>query len=131
MWVVNKPEVAFVVLPAQPLPAVLGALLAGPPHPPQEGGLLAEPLHEGTDLRAPAVDDDRPDAHEAQQDHVEREGLLEVRALHGGPPVLDDHRLAAELPDVRERLQEYLDPPRVRRHRMRSEEHTSELQSQS
>src|SRR5439155_23844614 len=95
-------------------PSDLDGLLNGHPHATNDAWVHAEPLHEGADLRAPAVDDDRPDAHEAQQDHVEREGLLDVRALHGGPPVLDDHRLAAELPDVRERLQEYLDPPRVR-----------------
>ena len=53
--------------------------------------------------------DDRVDADQVEQDHVQRERLLEVGLLHGGATVLDDDGLAPELPDVRERLQQDLD----------------------
>src|SRR4029450_4688430 len=68
--------------------------------------LLAQALHERADLRAAAVHDDRIDYDQAQQDHVQGEGLLEVRPLHRCAAVLDDDRLAAELPDIRKRLKE-------------------------
>src|SRR5438105_1963300 len=44
--------------------------------------LLAEPLHQRADLGPAPVHDDGLEAHEAQEDDVEREGLLEVGALH-------------------------------------------------
>src|SRR2546425_4404128 len=91
----------------------LDGLLVGHSHAPHELGLLAEPLHEGADLRAATVDDDGLDAHETEQDHVERERLLEVRALHRGAAVLDDDGLTPKLPDVRERLEEHLRPPKL------------------
>ena len=86
----------------------LDGLLVGHPHAAHEARLLAQALHEGADLGAAAVHDDGVDADQAQEDDVEGEGLLEVGLLHGRPAVLDDHRLAAELPDVGERLQEDL-----------------------
>ena len=88
----------------------LDRLLVGDAHAAHERRLLAEPLHERADLRPAAVDDDRIDADEVQQDNVERERLLEVSLVHGGAAVLDDNGLPPELPDVRERFHEDLDP---------------------
>ena len=48
-----------------------------------------------------------------QEHHVAREVLAQRRVLHRRPAVLDDHRLAGELPHVRERLQEGSDVPAV------------------
>ena len=45
-----------------------------------------------------------------QQGDVGGEAFLELVALHGGAAVLDDDGLAGELLDVRQRLQEDLDP---------------------
>ena len=47
--------------------------LVGDPHAAHELRLLAQPLHEGADLRTAAVHDDRVDADQVQQDHVQRE----------------------------------------------------------
>ena len=55
-----------------------------------------------------AVDDHRPDADEAQQEHVLGELLLQVGLLHRRPAVLDDEGLALERPDIRQRLDEGL-----------------------
>jgi len=43
------------------------------------------------------------------KNHVEGEGLLQIRLLHRRAAVLDDDGFATELPDVRERLHEDLD----------------------
>src|SRR5215475_13702770 len=91
----------------------LDRLLVGYPHAPDEARLLAQALHERADLGAAAVHDDRIDPDQAQQDHVQREGLLEVRTLHRGAAILDDDRLTAELPDIRKRLQQYFGAPGI------------------
>ena len=65
-----------------------------------------EPAHVAGDVRAPAVDDDRVHADVLEQHHVARELLLEQRVAHRRPAVLDHHRLAVELPDVGERLEQ-------------------------
>src|SRR5688500_17500484 len=109
----------------------LHRLLVSDAHAAHEARLLAQPLHEGADLRSPAVHDDGIDADQLQQDDVEREGLLEVRLVHGGAAILDDDGLAPELPDVRERLHEDLDPAHVGRrgHRMYRERSWSRMMS--
>ena len=56
------------------------------------------------------MDDHGIDADETKQDDVERKRLLQLRLLHGRAAILDDDGFAAELPDVRERLHENLDP---------------------
>src|SRR5262249_29620195 len=87
----------------------LDRLGVGHPHAAHELRLLAELLHEGADLRPATVHDHGIDPDEVQEDDVERERLLEIRLLHGAAAVLDDDGLPAELPDVRERLQQDLD----------------------
>ena len=71
-----------------------------------ELGLLAEPAHQVADLGSPAVHHHGVHAHEPHEHDVLGEELREVGVLHGVPAVLDDHGLAGELPDVRERLGE-------------------------
>ena len=109
--VVDQPDDLLVDLAHEDHLDDLHRLLVGDPHPAHELRLLAEALHERADLRSAAVDDHGVDADEVQQDHVEREGALEVGLLHGGAAVLDDDGLAAELPDVREGLHEDLGAP--------------------
>jgi len=91
----------------------LDRFLVGHAHAADEVGFLAEALHQGADLGATAVDDHGVDADQAQEDHVQSERLLEVRPLHRGAAVLDDEGLAAELADVRQRLQQDLGAPGV------------------
>ena len=57
-----------------------------------------------------AVDDDRVQPHVLEQHHVGGERLAEGLVAHRGAAVLDHHRPAMELPDVRERLEQRLDP---------------------
>ena len=86
----------------------LHRLLVGDAHAAHERGVLAEPLQQGPDLRTTAVDDDRPDADQPQQQDVLGELLLEVRLLHGRAPVLDHEGLALEGTDIGQRLDEQL-----------------------
>ena len=65
-----------------------------------------EPLHVARDLRPAAVDDDRVHADVLEQHDVAREVLAQRRVLHRRAAVLDHDRLAVELPDVRERLEQ-------------------------
>src|SRR5919106_2112670 len=102
----------------------------GHPHAAHELRLLAELLHQCTDLGAAAVDDDGIDPDQLQEDDVEGKRSLEVVRLHGRAAVLDDERLAAELSDVRQRLQEDLDLARgVGAHRMYLDRSWSRLRS--
>jgi hypothetical protein len=55
------------------------------------------------------VDDDRVDADVLQEDDVAGELLAQCGLLHRRAAVLDDHRLAVELADVGQRLQERVD----------------------
>ena len=74
-----------------------------------ELGLLAEAFHQLGDLRAAAVHDDRPHADEAHQHDVlgeQRERIVVGGAGERVAAVLDDHGLAGEPPDVRQRLDE-------------------------
>src|SRR5919198_5065750 len=64
-----------------------------------------EALHVARDLRAAAVHDDRVQADVLQQHDVASELLAQRRVLHRRAAVLDDDRLAVELPDVRKRLE--------------------------
>ena len=66
-------------------------------------------LHVGGDLRAAAVDDDRVQPDVLEQHDVARELLAQRRVLHRRAAVLDDDRLAVELPDVGERLEQRAD----------------------
>src|SRR5215212_6067350 len=64
-----------------------------------------------SDTRSPstkptAVDHDGVHAHILEEHHVARELLPELGLHHRRAAVLDDHRLAVELPDVGERLEE-------------------------
>ena len=111
--VVDEPDDLLVDLADEDHLDDLDRLGVGDAHAPDEARLLAEPLHQRADLGPAPVHDDRLKAHEAQEDHVEREGLIEVGALHRGAAVLDDDRLAAKLPDVRERLEQDLRALRV------------------
>ena len=70
-----------------------------------------EPLHVAGDLRTPAVDDHRIHPHVLEQHHIAREVLLQRRVGHRRAPVLDHHRLAVELADVRQRLEKGGDVP--------------------
>jgi hypothetical protein len=72
-----------------------------------------EALHVGGDLRAAAVDDDRVQPDVLQQHDVARELLAQRRILHRGAAVLDDDRLAVELPDVGKRLEQGSDVVRA------------------
>ena len=78
----------------------------GHPQAVDELGLLAQPLHEVADLRATAVHDHRVHADEAHQHDVLREEVGERGVFHRVAAVLDHHRLARELADVRQRLGE-------------------------
>jgi hypothetical protein len=74
-----------------------------------EAHLHAQPLHVRRDVRTAAVHHDGVHADVLEEHHVARELLLQVGIDHGRPAVLDHHRLAVELPDVRERLEERCD----------------------
>ena len=81
----------------------------GHPQAVAELGGLAEAAHQGADLRAAAVDDDRAHPDEAHQHDVlgeQVEGVAVGCAGQGVAAVLDDHRLAGEAADVRQRLDE-------------------------
>ena len=68
-----------------------------------------EPLHVAGDLGTAAVDDDRVHADVLEQHDVARELLLELGVEHRRAAVLDHDRLAVELADVRQRLEQRLD----------------------
>ena len=90
-------------------PGDVDGLGVGDPQPVAELGRLAQPLHQRADLRPAAVDDDGADADEAHQHDVlgeQVEGVVVGRPGEGVAAVLDDHRLAGEAPDVRQRLDE-------------------------
>ena len=81
--------------------------------PVDELGDLAQPGHELADLRAAAVDDERPHPDGAHEHDVGGEGRQRLRSVPfaSGEPacervaaVLDDHDLAPEAPDVRQGL---------------------------
>src|SRR5207245_3387355 len=71
----------------------LDGLLVGHPHAAHEAWLLAEALHQRADLGPAPVHDDRMNANEVEENHVEREARLEVGLFHRGAAVLDDDRL--------------------------------------
>ena len=81
-----------------------------------ELGGLAEAAHQRRDLRSAAVDDDRAHADEAHQHDVlgeDIEGVVLGRSGDGVAAVLDDHGLASEAADVRQRLDEHVGARRV------------------
>ena len=80
--------------------------LVGDAHAVDEARLHAEPVEHLGDLRPAAVHDDRVQADELEQHHVAAEALAQPRVVHGVAAVLDDDRLAAELLDVGQRLDE-------------------------
>ena len=83
---------------------------------PQAGDELhrqTELLHVAGDLGPAAVHDDRVQPDVLQQHDVAGEVLAQGVVLHGGAAVLDHHRLAVELPDVGERLEEGSDVSHV------------------
>ena len=73
--------------------------------------LHPEPLHVAGDVRPAAVHHDRVDPDVLEQHHVAGELLLELRVGHRRAAVLDHHRLAVELADVRQRLEQGGDVP--------------------
>src|SRR5207244_13366736 len=81
-------------------------LVADPPH---DLDLHPQPLHVLRDPGPSAVDHDRVHADVLQEHDVARELLPQDRIGHGRAAVLDHDRLAVELPDVRERLEQRRD----------------------
>ncbi len=75
----------------------------------EELGLLAEALHHVADLRTATVHDHGTDPERVQKDDVVGERLHQVVVDHGVAAELHDDRRAAELADVRQRLDEHLD----------------------
>ena len=65
-----------------------------------------QPAQHGVDLGAAAVDDDRMDAHQPEQRHIEGEGLLEGFVGHGVAAVLDDDDLILIAPQIGQALDE-------------------------
>jgi hypothetical protein len=80
----------------------------GHAHPLHEAGFDAHPVEHLVDLRPSPMDDHGVQADVLHQDHVPGEALLERLVHHGVAAVLDDHDLAVELPDVRQRLVEHV-----------------------
>ncbi|CAM5579556.1 hypothetical protein SRIMM317S_03227 [Streptomyces rimosus subsp. rimosus] len=68
--------------------------------------LQAQPLQLGADLRAAAVHDDRPQPGVPQENHVLREGGLQLLVDHGVAAELDDHGLAVVPGQPGQRLDE-------------------------
>ena len=85
----------------------------GDPQPLDELDRQIEAAHVAGDLRAAAVDHDRVHADVLEQHDVTRELLLERGIGHRRAAVLDDHRLAVELTDVGQRLQQRGDVARA------------------
>jgi len=73
-----------------------------------EPGLDAEAPEVARDLGPAAVDDDRPHSHQAEQDHVLGELVLEPGRRHRRAAVLDDQGRPPEAADVRHRLEQGL-----------------------
>src|SRR5919204_2063043 len=84
----------------------LDGLGVGDPKSADELHRQPEALHVGGDLGPAAVHDDRVEPDVLEQHDVAGELLAQRRVLHRGAAVLDDDRLAVELPDVRERLEQ-------------------------
>ncbi len=84
----------------------LDGVLVGHAQPADELHGQAETLHVAGDLGAAAVHDDRVQADVLEQHDVACELLAQRRVLHRRPAVLDNHGLAVELADVRERLEQ-------------------------
>src|SRR5919204_2769263 len=91
----------------------LDGLGVGDPKSADELHRQPEALHVGGDLGPAAVHHDRVQADVLEQHDVAGELLAQRRVLHRRAAVLDDDRLAVELPDVRERLEEGADVPHV------------------
>ena len=104
-WRLIRLTISLLILPQHHLDDV-HRLLVGDAHAADELRLDAELLQQAADLRAAAVDDDRVDADELQQHDVLGEALLELLVGHRVAAVLDDHRLAGEAADVRQRVEQ-------------------------
>ena len=76
------------------------------PQPVDELHRQPEPLHVAGDLRAAAVDDDRVHSDVLEQHDIAREVLAQRLVDHRRAAVLDHDRLAVELPDVGQRLEQ-------------------------
>src|SRR5690606_21545194 len=72
-----------------------------------EARLDAEALEHGADLLAAAVDHHHPAPHPGEQDHILGDALAAPDVLEDSATYLDHRRLAAELLDVGQRLDEY------------------------
>ena len=68
-----------------------------------------EPIHVGGDVGPAAVHDDRAHPDVLEQHDVARELLAQQRVVHRRAAVLDHDRLAVELADVGQRLEEGAD----------------------
>src|SRR5215204_1622559 len=74
-----------------------------------EAHLHPEPLHVARDVGPAAVHDDRVHPDVLEEHDVARELLPQLGLDHRRAAVLDHQRLAVELPDVRERLEQRCD----------------------
>ena len=79
-------------------------LAVGDAHALDEFAFLADFFQQRADLRAAAVHHHRVHADQFHEHDVAREALLEGFVHHGVAAVLDDHGLAAEALDIRQRL---------------------------
>ena len=82
----------------------------GHPHPAHETRLEPELADQFRDLRPAAVHDDRVDADQVEQHDLLRKTLAQLLGLHRMPAVLDDERLAAKAPNIRQRLDQHVSP---------------------
>ena len=105
-----SPTISLLILPTSTISTISIVSSSVTRMPPTNVGSLPSRFMRAPICGPAAVHDDRVDADQVQEHHVQRERLLEVGVLHGGAAVLDDERLAAELPDVRQRLQQDLRP---------------------
>src|SRR5947208_17072593 len=82
-WWLMSPTICLLILPTRTI-STISTVSASVPRfvggmrVTDEARLLPEPLHQRADLGPAPVHDDGFEAHEAPEDHVEREGLLEV-----------------------------------------------------
>jgi hypothetical protein len=73
----------------------------GHAHPTHEGGLETEFVDELRDLRTAAMNDDRIDSDQIEQNDILREGFGQFRRSHRMAAVFDDEGLAAKAPYIR------------------------------
>ncbi len=108
-WRLRRSTISLLTLPTSTILATSTVFSSETRSPPTNSHGQAEALHVAGDLRAAAVDDDRVQPDVLEQHDVARELLAQRRVLHRGAAVLDHDRLAVELPDVGERLEQRSD----------------------